>query len=72
MPIGKKKLPRSKEWVRTGGAMGDPTMAELDAFNASGSGVDPSKVHPISSDGGDPNAGVHLLSQKLPGSSDGT
>lgn len=37
----KKKLPRapSSDFVRTGGAMGDPTMAELDEFNRGGAGV---------------------------------
>ena len=39
---GPKKLPRGKQgdWVRTGGAIGDPSMSELDEFNLGGAGVD--------------------------------
>ncbi len=34
----KKKQP----WVRTGGAQGDESMSKIDAFHASGCGVDDS------------------------------
>jgi hypothetical protein len=40
--MGPKKLPRDKQagWVRTGGAIGDPSMDELDEFNRNGAGVE--------------------------------
>lgn len=60
MSKGKKILPRQKTtgWVRTGGAIGDPTMEELDQFNRDGAGVsfdaglidaegDPNKMLPV-------------------------
>ncbi len=38
---GPKKLPRDKSvgWVRTGGAIGDPSMSELEEFQKDGAGV---------------------------------
>lgn len=39
----KRKLgPKGKpaQWVRTAGATGDPTMADMEAWNQAGAGVD--------------------------------
>lgn len=60
--MAKKRLPRQKTegWVRTGGAIGDPTMEELDKYNREGAGVDSSKV--ISVDG---DANVNLPVKRI-------
>lgn len=62
--MAKKRLPRAKsdEFVRTGGAMGDPSMAELDKFNQGGAGVSEKVEHTF-----DANDGVSLI-PRLPGS----
>ena len=50
--MAKKRLPRQKTegWVRTGGAIGDPTMEELDQYNRDGAGVDSSRVINVEDD----------------------
>lgn len=62
--MGPKKLPRGKQdqWVRTGGAIGDPSMAELDDYNRNGAGVE-EKVVAVD---GDINCYIHVKRQ--PGS----
>jgi hypothetical protein len=57
---------KTKDWVRTGGFIGDDTMERMDEFNSKGAGVDSSKVKHV---GGqqDPNEGVSLLKTKMPG-----
>lgn len=49
---GPKKLPREKRegWVRTGGAIGDPSMEELDKYNLNGADVDESVVTAVDGD----------------------
>lgn len=61
----KKKLPRGKqtEWVRTGGAIGDPTMKELDDYNLGGADVDDSVVTAVDGD-----INEYLIVQRKPGS----
>lgn len=63
--MAKKKLPHSDKFVRTGGAMGDPTMDELDKFNQEGASVDSSHVKNV---GNDPNADIFLSKNRRPGS----
>lgn len=53
--------PKSREnWVRSGGAYGDPSMEQLEAFISSGGGV--SEVSDVTNT--DPNDGVTLKQQK--------
>lgn len=44
------------KWDRTGGFMGDPTMARMERWNADGAGVSEEIVDV----GSDPNADLHL------------
>lgn len=62
--MARRKLPRDPQegWVRTGGAIGDPTMNELDAYNCDGADVDPIEIKVD----GDPN--IYLKIKRMPGS----
>lgn len=62
---GPKKLPRGKmnDWVRTAGAVGDPSMGELDDFNLKGGTVQDESVTYCD---GDPNESLPVKRQ--PGS----
>lgn len=64
----KKPLPHGKQddWVRTGGAIGDKSMAELDDYQRGGAGVDESHVRVCKN--GDPNEDLPVKRQ--PGSED--
>lgn len=60
----RKQLPRGEQdlWVRTGGAVGDPSMAQLDAFNRDGAGVQVDERYCS----GDPNEDLPV--KRTPGS----
>ena len=67
----KKEKPHGDQtsWERSGGAIGDQTMKEVDDYNRNGAGVDKDlKITSVEDDGGDPNAGVHLLDRQKDGS----
>lgn len=67
----KKEKPHGDQtnWERTGGAIGDLTMKEVDDYNRAGAGVDKDlEINSVEDMGGDPNADVHLLRETKDGS----